>query len=397
MSIVVQKYGGSSVADVAQIGRVAARIAETRRAGHQVVVVVSAMGDTTDRLLGLARQVSSDPPRRELDMLLTAGERISMALLSMALHERGIDAISFTGSQSGIITNDAHAGARVVEVRPVRIQDELMRGRVVIVAGYQGVSYKREVTTLGRGGSDTTAVALAAALGAEYCEICSDVDGVYSADPRIIEDARQLAEVSHDEMLALSEAGARVLHRAAVEYAKQAGITLWARATQSPPGASGDGTWVRVAPPDPPRRVTGVAHRAVLLLRLPGAKGRDLAALLARAGAEAPWLSWAGEGAPAAALVHLEDHPDPAALAERLAELEPALEVRGDVAAVSAVGYALDQEREAVARGLAAVEAAAGPLYCVEQGALRLTAVVDAVRAVAAVQALHQALLGGEA
>ena len=172
VSIVVQKYGGSSVADVTRLRKVAARVMDTRRAGHDVVVVVSAMGDTTDDLLTLAKQVSPNPDRRELDMLLTAGERISMALLSIAIRELGGDAISFTGSQSGIITNDRHVDARIIEVRPFRVQDELARGRVVVIAGYQGVSYRREVTTLGRGGSDTTAVAMAAALGAEYCEIC---------------------------------------------------------------------------------------------------------------------------------------------------------------------------------------------------------------------------------
>src|SRR5438876_3454848 len=191
MAIVVQKYGGSSVADVTRLRQVADRVMRTRGEGHDVVVVVSAMGDTTDELLALAKQVSPDPPRRELDMLLTCGERISMALLSMALHEQAVPAISFTGSQSGIITNDAHAQARIVEVRPYRIQDELANGKVVIVAGYQGVSSRREVTTLGRGGSDTTAVALAAALGAD-CEIYSDVDGVFSADPRVVPGARKL-------------------------------------------------------------------------------------------------------------------------------------------------------------------------------------------------------------
>jgi aspartate kinase len=171
MSVIVQKYGGSSVADVRKLKAVASRVMQTRAQGHEVVVVVSAMGDTTDELLTLAKQVSANPDRRELDMLLSAGERISMALLSMAIRELGGNAISFTGSQSGIITNDRHVDARIIEVRPFRIQDELARGRIVVVAGYQGVSYRKEVTTLGRGGSDTTAVALAAALDAEFCEI----------------------------------------------------------------------------------------------------------------------------------------------------------------------------------------------------------------------------------
>src|SRR5689334_2257212 len=229
MSIVVQKYGGSSVADVEKLRRVAQRVVETARAGKRVCVVVSAMGDTTDELLDLARKVSPAPPRRELDMLLSCGERLSMALLCMACAELGCEAISFTGSQSGIMTNDRHSGARIIEVRPIRIQDELERGKVVIVAGFQGVSYKREVTTLGRGGSDTTAVALAAALRADYCEICSDVDGVYTADPRVVSAAELLHAISHDEMLELAAQGAKVLHDASVEFARKSGIAVYAR------------------------------------------------------------------------------------------------------------------------------------------------------------------------
>src|SRR5579883_2931090 len=187
--IVVQKYGGSSVADVEKLRRVASRVVATVEKGYRVCVVVSAMGKTTDELLKLAHSVTQSPPRRELDMLLSTGERIAMALLSMAIAELGHEAISFTGSQSGIITSDRHTGARIVEVRPYRVQDELERGKIVIVAGYQGVSYKKEVTTLGRGGTDTTAVAMAAALSAEACEIYSDVDGVFSADPRVVPSA----------------------------------------------------------------------------------------------------------------------------------------------------------------------------------------------------------------
>src|SRR5262245_21742172 len=238
MSVVVQKYGGSSVADVARIRKVAERVMETRRQGHDVVVVVSAMGDTTDELLALAKEVSANPDRRELDMLLTAGERISMALLSIAIRELGGEAISFTGSQSGIITNDPDIDARIVEVRPFRVQDELARGRIVVVAGDQGVSYRREVTTLGRGGSDTTAVAMAAALDAEYCEICSDVDGVYTADPRVVPAAQRIGALSYEETQELAESGAKVLNAQAVEFAKEKGIAIYARATASPlPGA----------------------------------------------------------------------------------------------------------------------------------------------------------------
>ncbi|HJL06177.1 MAG TPA: aspartate kinase [Polyangiaceae bacterium LLY-WYZ-15_(1-7)] len=231
MSIVVQKYGGSSVADVEKIHRVAAKVVATRERGHDVVVVVSAMGKTTDELLGLAHAVDPSPPRRELDMLLSTGERISMALLSMAIQKRGVDAISFTGSQSGIITNDRHFDARIIDVRPHRVEDELARGRVVIVAGYQGMSYKREITTLGRGGSDTTALAMAAALGAEHAEIYSDVDGVYSADPRVAPDATHLPELSYDEMQEMAESGAKVLHAKAVEFARQHRIAIRARST----------------------------------------------------------------------------------------------------------------------------------------------------------------------
>ena len=234
MPIVVQKYGGSSVADVDKLKLVAQKVVGSRRAGNDVVVVVSAMGKTTDELLSLAHRVDPNPPRRELDMLVSTGERVSMALLSMAIQSHGVDAISFTGSQSGIITNDRHFDARIIEVRPHRIEDELARGKVVIIAGFQGMSYKREITTLGRGGSDTTALAMAAALGAEHAEIYSDVDGVYSADPRVVADAVHLPEVSYDEMQVMAEAGAKVLHAQAVELAKRSRIRLHARSTFAP-------------------------------------------------------------------------------------------------------------------------------------------------------------------
>ncbi len=230
MNVVVQKYGGSSVADVEKVRKVAERVAAARRDGRRVCVVVSAMGKTTDELLALAARVSGSPARRELDMLLTAGERISMALLAMALEDLGCPAVSFTGSQAGILTDERHASARIVEVRPVRVWEELDRGRVVIVAGFQGVSPRKEVTTLGRGGSDTTAVALAASLGAD-CEIYSDVDGVYTADPRVVTSPRRLDEISYEEMQELARAGAKVLNAEAVEFAREKGITIHARAT----------------------------------------------------------------------------------------------------------------------------------------------------------------------
>ena len=287
MPVIVQKYGGSSVADLQKLKAVASRVMRTREQGHDVVVVVSAMGHTTDELLNLARQVSANPDRRELDMLLSAGERISMALLSMAVRELGGNAISFTGSQSGIITNDRHVDARIIEVRPFRVQDELARGKIVVVAGYQGVSYKKEVTTLGRGGSDTTAVAIAAALDAEFCEICSDVDGVYSADPRVVPAARRIGSLSYEETQEMAEAGARVLNAQAVEFAKEKGIAIYARATAGPlPGQdpSSDGTVVRRTPPRMPGTVVGVAsERDVVILESIG-NAADVLALLDECG-----------------------------------------------------------------------------------------------------------------
>jgi aspartate kinase len=231
MSIIVQKYGGSSVADPEKIKKIAQLISNVKKEGHDVAVVVSAMGKTTDSLIELAKQVSSEPPKREMDMLLSTGERITMSLLCMALNNLGIDSVSLTGSQAGIITNDRHNDARVIEIRPFRVLDELEKGKVVVVGGFQGVSYRRDITTLGRGGSDTTAVALAAGLNAERCEIYSDVDGVYSADPSIIKDAKHLPEISYEQMQEMSEAGAKVLNAQAVQFAKEAQIAIYARST----------------------------------------------------------------------------------------------------------------------------------------------------------------------
>jgi aspartate kinase len=271
MSIVVQKYGGSSVADPEKLRAVAQRVVATQRLGYQVVVVVSAMGKTTDQLIGLSKQITPNPDRRELDMLLSTGERISMSLLTMAIREEGAEAISFTGSQAGILTNDRHVDARIIEVRPIRVLDELARGRIVIVAVYQGMSYKREITCLGRGGSDTTAVALAAALGAEWCEICSDVDGVYTSDPRVVPEATRIPRLSHEETQELAESGAKVLNAQAVEFAKQHDIAIYARATSGPlPGEdpSRDGTVVCRLPLDGARRVAAIAgERGLFLLR----------------------------------------------------------------------------------------------------------------------------------
>jgi aspartate kinase len=241
VGLLVQKYGGSSVADADSIKRVARRIVEAKQAGYDVVVVVSAMGDTTDELIELARQVSPLPPMRELDMLLTAGERISMALLAMAIASMGHEARSFTGSQAGVITNSVHGKARIIDVTPGRIRQALDEGAIAIVAGFQGVSQDtHDVTTLGRGGSDTTAVALAAALHAEVCEIYTDVDGVFSADPRIVPTARRLPEVTYEEMLEMAACGAKVLHVRCVEYARRFSLPVHVRSSFS----HREGTWV---------------------------------------------------------------------------------------------------------------------------------------------------------
>ena len=235
MPIVVQKYGGSSLADAESIKRVARRIAETRKAGNDVVVAVSAMGDSTDELLDLAQDVSPVPPPRELDMLMTAGERISMALVAMAIHDLGISARSFTGSQAGVITDEMHGRAKIIDVTPGRITEALGKGHVVIVAGFQGVSQTtKEITTLGRGGTDTTAVALAAALKASVCEIYTDVDGVFTADPRIVPKARKLDRISAEEMLELAASGSKVLHLRSVEYARRYDIPIHVRSSFTP-------------------------------------------------------------------------------------------------------------------------------------------------------------------
>jgi aspartate kinase len=260
MGIVVQKYGGSSVADATGVKRVAQRIVAAKKDGHEVVVVVSAMGDTTDELFDLAHEVSPLPPGRELDMLLTAGERISMALLAMAIGNLGHEARSFTGSQAGVITDSSHGKAKIIDVTPGRIERALEEGAIAIVAGFQGVSQdSKDITTLGRGGSDTTAVALAAALHAEVCEIYSDVDGIFTADPRIVPSARRIDSISYEEMLEMAASGAKILHLRCVEYARRHSIPIHVRSSFS----ALTGTWVD----DKPGRsdmeqpiISGVAH-----------------------------------------------------------------------------------------------------------------------------------------
>ncbi|HET6504838.1 MAG TPA: aspartate kinase, partial [Amycolatopsis sp.] len=260
MALVVQKYGGSSLESADRIKRVAERIVATKKAGNDVVVVCSAMGDTTDELLDLAQQVNPVPPEREMDMLLTAGERISNALVAMAISAHGAEAWSFTGSQAGVVTTAVHGNARIIDVTPSRVTDALSQGYIALVAGFQGVSQDtKDITTLGRGGSDTTAVALAAALKADVCEILSDVDGVYTADPRIVPNARKLDTMPYEEMLELAASGSKILHLRSVEYARRYGVPIRVRSSYSDkPGTTVAGSIEEI--PVEQALITGVAH-----------------------------------------------------------------------------------------------------------------------------------------
>jgi aspartate kinase len=395
MAVIVQKYGGSSVADVQKLKAVAARIMSARQQGHQVVVVVSAMGDTTDDLLTMAKQVSDNPDRRELDMLLSAGERISMALLSMAIRGLGGDAISFTGSQSGIITNDRHVDARIIEVRPFRVQDELARGKIVVIAGYQGVSYRKEVTTLGRGGSDTTAVAMAAALDAEYCEICSDVDGVYSADPRVVPAARRIATLSYEETQEMAESGAKVLNAQAVEFAKERGIAIYARATAGPlPGAdpSSDGTVVRRSPPRLPGTVVGVASERDILVLEGEAPPADVLALLDERGVPGKQLHIFKDRTTVA--ISRENLHDEQHLKGGLAStLGGRARLIDGLAAVSVVGAGINATYANVRAGTAVLAAAAIEPAGTATSSFRISWMIPRERTDEAVRLLHEHFL----
>ncbi len=384
-SVLVQKYGGSSVADVEKIGKVADRVVAAKRAGHEVVVVVSAMGKTTDGLIALSRQAAgndSEPPRRELDMLVSTGERVTMALLSIAIHARGEDAISFTGSQSGILTNDRHFDARIIEVRPHRIQDELARGRIVIVAGYQGMSYKREITTLGRGGSDTTAVALAAALGAERCEIYSDVDGVYSADPRTVSDPKHLPELDLALLAEMAESGAKVLNAQAVEWARRNRVTIVARKT-----SDGDGARETVArgEHDENRNVRAIVGASNVVHA--SLKAADLPRFLeAAARLELPIGDVVTSGSDATVHLPLLNVPDWQRCAREIEKAVPVV-LTPEQAVVSVVGYGLGASLGSVLSTIGVVPLA------VTAGPLRISVTLRADQREAAERALHAAFV----
>jgi aspartate kinase len=400
--IVVQKYGGSSVATIEKLQAVARKIVETRRQGWDVVVVVSAMGKTTDELVEKARAISHDPPHREMDMLLSSGERISMSLLSMAVQELGVPAVSLTGSQSGILTNDVHANARIIEVRPFRIEDEVEKGNVVIVAGFQGASYRREVTTLGRGGSDTTAVALAAALEADHCDIFSDVDGVYSADPRVCDDALRLDELCYEEMQELARQGARVLNAQAVEFARRHQIAIYARST-----FGGDNhTRVQRMDDGPQERlrelnahgVTGVTGRKDLLRVLcEGEACGDCASEVLEALRDCDVLSSGVEPHRHRLdlVVATENVADPAAFALELEQqfAEGGLKVQGGLGSVSAVGLGVGDKPAALLETLQALEKAGIEVLTSFTSREALTCLVDVEQVNDAVQVVHALFL----
>lgn len=354
---VVMKFGGSSVATVDKLRQVAARVVE-RAKEHPVVVVVSAMGKTTNRLQSAAAELCTTPPPREMDMLLTTGERESMALLCMAIHALGTPAVSLTGSQSGIVTDHRHGRARIVEVRPFRIEDELHAGRVVVVGGFQGVSYKREITTLGRGGSDTSAVALAAALGAD-CEIYSDVDGIYSSDPREVEGTQRIDALSYEEMQALSRAGAKVLHAQAVQLAQERHIAVYARAT-----AGGSGETVIRANPRQPSGVRAVASQGgIIRIRIDlGADGPAIAGRVAGELGELGLRYLRVDERQVRGILTTADRTDSDAVLDRVDTLPTrvpgigTVSVERDLAMVSCVGTGLEDRGGILGRALDLLE-----------------------------------------
>lgn len=397
---IVMKFGGSSVADLERLRTIAGVIA-ARAKQQPVVVVVSAMGKTTDRLVADARRVCDPPASRELDMLLTTGERTSMALLALAVQGLGQPAISLTGSQCGIISDHQHGRARIVEVRPFRILDELAIGNVVVVGGFQGVSYKRDVTTLGRGGSDTTAVALAAALGAD-CEIYSDVDGIYDGDPRKVDDARRIAELGYEEMQALARAGAKVLHGRAVELASERGIAIYARASASAGGEAAGETVIRLNPAQScgVRAVACDPDIVDLRVRLRGPSSADIIARLLGLAADIGVRYLTIDELGLCGLLSNTQRDDLRAmqtrLGTRLAALEipfDALEWRGGLALVSLIGTGLEERPETITRTQALLERAGISIRGVKTDSNSIAVLVESACAETATRALHAGMV----
>ncbi|HEX4471484.1 MAG TPA: aspartate kinase [Nocardioides sp.] len=405
MSIVVQKYGGSSLSDADAIKRVAHRIVQAKKQGHDVVVAVSAMGDSTDELLDLANDVSPLPPARELDMLLTAGERISMALVAMAISDLGFTARSFTGSQAGVITDSAHGRAKIIDITPGRITRALEDGHIVIVAGFQGVSQDtKEITTLGRGGTDTTAVALAAALGAEVCEIYTDVDGVFTADPRLVPTARRLDHVSTEEMLELAASGAKILHLRCVEYARRYDIPVHVRSSFS----QKDGTWILPKPPEGAAMeqaiIAGIAHdrseAKVTVVGVPDKVG--VAARVFQALAEAEInIDMVVQNVSAQAtgltdisftLPRADGQTAMAALARLQSEVGyDRLMYDDEIGKVSLIGAGMRSHPGVTAKFFAALANAGVNIEMISTSEIRISVIVDEAQVADAVQATHTA------
>jgi aspartate kinase len=384
LATVVMKFGGSSVADPQKLRDVARRLVSARESGSRVVAVVSAMGGTTDELLDLARQVSESPDPRELDMLVSVGERISCALCAMAIHDLGHEAISLTGSQAGIVTDSVHGKAKIVDVRARRIHEALDGDEIVLVAGFQGVSSQQEVTTLGRGGSDTTAVALAAALGAEVCEVYTDVEGVFSADPRLVPEARKLDALSFDEMLEMASSGARVMATRSIEVARNHNVQLHVRSTFS----DTEGTWIREEEHLLEKAlISGVVHqREETVYRVEGATAARLFGVLADAGVNVDTILLTGPeivfSAPA------EDRAD----AERaLDSLGVSWSARNDLGKVSLVGAGMKSHPGVAAKAFATLEQAGIEAPVVSTSPIKIACHVPTADVERAVKALHEA------
>ncbi|KQY62661.1 MULTISPECIES: aspartate kinase [unclassified Nocardioides] len=405
MGIVVQKYGGSSVADAAGIKRVAQRIVATRKAGNDVVVVVSAMGDSTDELRDLAEQVTPLPPPRELDMLLTAGERISMALVAMAIAQLGHKAQSFTGSQAGVITDSAHGKAKIIDITPGRIENAIKSGAIAIVAGFQGVSQDtKDITTLGRGASDTTAVALAAALGADVCEIYSDVDGVFTADPRIVPAARKLDRVSTEEMLEMAASGAKILHLRCVEYARRYNMPIHVRSSFS----EKEGTWIipdiEGETPMEQAIISGVAHdrseAKITIVGVPDKVGEAARIFETLAEAEVN-LDMVVQNVSAAATVRTDisftlPREDGQAAMSALARIQgevgyEELLYDDQIGKVSLIGAGMRSHPGITAKFFASLATAGVNIEMISTSEIRISVIVDEAQVDTAVQATHTA------
>jgi aspartate kinase len=411
MALVVQKYGGTSVGTPERIRAVARRVAHTRARGDDVVVVVSAMGHTTDELLALSQQVTEcgtpgERHPRELDMLLTSGERISMALLAMAIRDQGAEALSFTGSQAAIITDETHTAARIVEVRAERVREEVSRGRVVIVAGFQGVSRAREITTLGRGGSDTTAVALAAALKADRCEIYTDVDGIFTADPRRVPDARVIPQISHAEMLEMASSGAQVMQPRAVDIGARFDVDIRVLLSFREPGGADDDTRGTLITRTPTRMeelvVTGIASsrgQAKLVLHGVPAGLRTTAEVvgaLSDAGVSVDMIAEAGEGGAAQLQVTVPEAQlaaageAVAAAAGRLGA-SPRVETTAGLARIALVGTGMHGRPGVYARAFRALLEAGVEVHAVSTSSISITLLVPGDREEDALRTLHAA------